>query len=188
VEACDQLTTTLCTSGVQCVAGTNEVACESQLRLEFGCAQAIGGIDFSTCNRDAQLSNCPSAVSAGGIQAPDSCLTPINEISLTDAQSKCYVFVDLLCAHSLQCGYRTAIATDVQSCEDDVTTNLVDGIPCLLATAVGPGYYPCIAAIPTLPCADSGAGGAGGAGIGGASSGMSMIAIPSCAAALTFSP
>jgi hypothetical protein len=72
----------------------------------------------------------------------------------------------------------------VQNCEDDFTTDLLDGLPCLLATAVGPGYAQCLAAIPNAPCVS--ASGDAGAEAGGGGSGMS--AIPACATALVFSP
>jgi hypothetical protein len=59
---------------------------------------------------------------------------------------------------------------------------LQGGLPCLLATAVGPGYVQCLAAIPNAPCASGDAGAEAGGGGGG------MSAIPACGAALVFSP
>jgi hypothetical protein len=177
VRACNQLTTTLCTTGVQCLTGTNEPGCESQLRLELDCDLATG-IDFSTCNRDAQAGTCSGLYPQGGLTVPDTCLAPITSTPLSNAQTKCYEFVDALCSHTLKCAGITASTTDVQACEDDVTTSLQDGLPCLLATAVGPDYASCTAAIATLPCVTPGADGGG----------MTMPTVPSCTNALTFRP
>jgi len=184
VRACEQLTTTLCATGVQCVAGTNQASCQSQLRLELDCDLATG-MDFSTCSRDAQAGTCSDLYPQGGLTVPDTCLAPITSTPLSDAQTKCYEFVDALCSHTLACaGLAASSPSDVQDCEDDVATSLQVGLPCLLATAVGPDYASCIAAIATLPCVTPGADGGG----------ISMPAVPSpspspsCANALIFRP
>jgi hypothetical protein len=182
VRACNLLTTTLCMTGVQCVTGTNEASCESQLRLEFDCDLA-SGIDFSTCSRDAQAGSCSDLYPQGGLTVPDTCLAPITSTPLSDAQIKCYEFVDALCSRTLACaGLAASNAADVQACEDDVTTNLQDGWPCLLATDVGPDYASCSAAIATLPCFTPGVDG------GGPALPAVPSAVPSCANAITFRP
>ena len=181
VGQCNLLTTTLCTSGPQCVAGINEGNCESQLNLEFGCGWATGG-DFSSCFQNSQSVTCGNLYPDGGLTLPPTCLPPITAIPLSDAQTKCYALVDALCTQSIQCLGLAATSDVVQNCEDDVTTDLQDGLPCLLAATVGVGYAQCIAAIPNLSCADAGAGGDAGGG------GMSITTIPACASALTFAP
>jgi hypothetical protein len=169
-ELCDQLTTSLCARSVECVATGAAAICESQLRLEFGCDRAAGA-DFLACLADARAVACDALLPAGGLTLPPACLAPITAIPLNEAQVQCYALVDQLCARGIQCAGRIPSSADVQDCEDDVTTNHSDGIPCLLATRVGPGYAPCAAAIPTLPCEGGG-----------------MGAIPSCGDALIFAP
>jgi hypothetical protein len=186
VQECNQLTTTLCTRAMQCVAAANEPVCESQLRLEFGCARAPD-VDFAPCNQDAQTMLCADLFPGFGLTAPTSCLAPITAIPLSDAQTKCYALVDQLCVRALRCAGKTPTNSAIQSCEDDVTTNLPNGIPCLLASAVGPEYAQCIAAIPALACGSGGAGGGGG-GAAGAGGGLPATTIPSCAKAIAFTP
>jgi len=179
VQQCASLATELCMSGVSCVAANQEFVCESQLKLELGCERAAG-VNWAACAQ-VEPNTCSALFPAGALVLPDACLPPIQGIPLSDAQTKCYQLVDQLCTRSLECAGRAATSLDVQSCEDDVTTNLKDGIPCLLAASVGAGYAQCAAAIPTVPCVDLGAGGAGG-------SGAPMMQSPACASAITFAP
>ncbi|MGA7120703.1 MAG: hypothetical protein WBY94_11425 [Polyangiaceae bacterium] len=183
VQACNLVTATVCARGAQCITGADEANCESQLNREFDCDLA-NGEDFSPCLQDAQSSTCGTLLPGGGLTVPQSCLPPITATPLSDAQSQCYALVDALCAQSIQCLGGAPSSGDVQNCEDDFTTDLQDGLPCLLATAVGQGYAQCLAAILNSPCA--GTSGDAGAEAGGGGSGMS--AIPACAAALVFSP
>jgi hypothetical protein len=182
-QSCTLFTATVCTRGAQCITGADEANCESQLNLEFDCDLASGE-DFSPCLKDLQSSTCDTLLPGGGLTVPQSCVPPITTTPLSDAQSQCYALVDALCAQSIQCLGGAPSSGDVQNCEDDFTTDFQDGLPCLLATAVGQGYAQCLAAIPNVPCA--GASSDAGAEAGGGGSGMS--AIPACAAALVFSP
>ncbi len=183
VQQCNLFTSTVCTRGAQCITGADEANCESQLNLEFDCNLTTGE-DFSPCLQDVQSSTCDTLLPDGGLTMPQSCLPPITATPLSDAQSQCYALVDALCAQSIQCLGGAPSSGDVQNCEDDFTTDLQDGLPCLLATAVGPGYAQCLAAIPNAPCVS--ASGDAGAEAGGGGSGMS--AIPACATALVFLP
>jgi len=187
MQQCTLLTTTLCTAGTQCVPGTNEGNCESQLNLEFGCAWATGG-DFSGCFQNGQSLGCDNLYPDAGLTLPLTCVPAITPIPLSDAQTKCYALVDALCAQSIQCLGIAPTSDVVQNCEDDVTTDLQNGLPCLLAGAVGAGYAQCVAAIPSLSCGDAGTSGDAGTEAGGAGSAMSITTIPSCADAITFTP
>jgi hypothetical protein len=179
VQQCASLATELCMSGVSCVAAHQEFVCESQLKMELGCERAAG-VNWTACGQVEPIS-CSALFPDGGLVLPDACLPPIQGIPLSEAQTRCYQLVDQLCAHSLECLGRTATSLDVQSCEDDVTTNLQDGIPCLLAASVGASFAQCAASIPTSPCVGTGAGGAGG-------SGAPVMQSPACANAITFAP
>ncbi len=180
VQQCALLAADLCMSGSTCVAAYQTFTCEAQLRLEFGCERASGA-NFATCRQDTQSAgaSCSGLFPDGALVLPSACLPPIQAIPLSDAQSKCYELVDQFCTRSLECSGKTATSIDVQNCEDDVTTNLQDGIPCLLAAAVGAGYAQCAAAIPTASCINAGAGGGAG---------TPMMTVPSCASAITFAP
>ncbi len=184
---CNLLTTTLCTQGTQCVASTNEANCESQLQLEFGCGWSSGA-DYSVCFPNSQSLGCDSLFPDGGLTLPQTCLPPITATPLSDAQTKCYALVDALCSQSIQCLGLVATSLNVQNCEDDVTTNLESGFPCLLAGSAGAGYADCLAAIPNLACGNGGGGGDGGPEAGGTGLGMSVATVPSCANAITFTP
>ncbi len=184
---CGDLTAALCTSSTQCTAGSNEADCESQLGLEFGCPWA-SGVDYSSCVQDGRTLGCDALFPDGGLTLPASCLPPITATPLSDAQTQCYALVDALCAQSLACSGRAPTSLDVQNCEDDVTTDLQDGIPCLLASTVGSGYADCLAAIPSLACADAGSIADGGADTAAADGGTPITAIPSCAGAIGFAP
>jgi hypothetical protein len=172
--------------GAQCASGTNPTNCQAELNIEFDC-NLEAGADFSACLNDSQSLSCDALYPDGGLTAPQTCLPPITSTPISDAQTKCYSLVDALCSQSIQCLGKVATSGNVQNCEDDVTTDLQSGLPCLLATAVGPGYASCLAAIPTLACPSAGGGDAGAA-MGDAGGGPSMTTIPSCATALTFSP
>ncbi len=185
VVQCRMVTSTLCTRSAQCITGTNESTCESQLNLEFDCDLA-GSQDFSACLQDDQAASCDDLLPEGGLTVPTACLPPITAVPLSDAQQRCYDLVDAVCAQSLECAGWPPTSGDVQNCEDDVTTDLQDGLPCLLASAVGAGYAQCVASIPSLACPDGGAPGDGGLEAG--SGGMPLTAIPACANALVFSP
>lgn len=178
VGQCKQLTTTLCSRAVQCTTGTNEGNCESQLGLEFGCDWAAPA-DYSACEHDSQAPSCDAVFPSGDLTLPQACLPPITATPLSDAQTQCYALVDALCLHSIHCLGRIATNSYVQNCEDDVTTDLQQGIPCLLAQAVGAGYQQCIQGIASLPCNDASDAG---------DAGPSMATIPACAEALTFAP
>ncbi|MES1205103.1 MAG: hypothetical protein ABUS79_04125 [Pseudomonadota bacterium] len=145
------------------------------MSLEFGCEQA-GAADFAACGQDTQSSRCESLLPDGRLLAPASCLPPITSTPLAEAQTRCYELVDQLCARTITCAGRSPSATEIQDCEDDVTTNLTDGMPCLLAARVGAGYASCLAAIPAAACDAAGA------------SGVTGWSIPSCASALVFAP
>jgi hypothetical protein len=142
-----------------------------------------------SCLHDTQVAatTCGGLFPDGNLILPNACLPPIQATTLSDAQSKCYDLVDLLCTRSITCSGAPVTSLDVQNCEDDVTTNwdattnLFDGIPCLLASSVGPGYAACAAAIPAAACVSAGAGGAGG-------SGSPMTTVPACANAIIFAP
>ena len=182
-QSCNLFTATVCTRGAQCIAGADEANCESQLNREFDCDLATGE-DFSPCLQDVQASTCGTLLPGGGLTVPQSCLPPITATPLSNAQSQCYALVDALCAQSIQCLGGAPSSGDVQNCEDDFTTDLQNGLPCLLATAVGPGYAQCLAAIPNSPCA----GASSDAGAEASAGGRGMTAIPACATALVFSP
>jgi hypothetical protein len=184
---CDDLTNTLCTSSTQCTTGTNVADCESQLGLEFGCPWATG-VDYSSCVQDGRTLGCDALFPDGGLTLPASCLPPITATPLSDAQTRCYTLVDALCAQSLACSGYAPTSLDVQNCEDDVTTDLQDGIPCLLASTVGSGYADCLAAIPNLACADAGSIAGAGADAAASDGGAPVTAIPSCASAIGFAP
>jgi hypothetical protein len=184
---CDALTTALCASSTQCTVGTNEADCTSQLGLEFGCPWA-SGVDYSSCVQDGQTWGCDALFPDGGLTLPGSCLPPITATPLSDAQTKCYALVDALCAQSLACAGEPPASLDMQNCEDDVTTDLQDGIPCLLASTVGGGYADCLAAIPSLACADGGSIADAGTDAAEADAGAPITTIPSCASAIGFSP
>ncbi|MGA7122653.1 MAG: hypothetical protein WBY94_21315 [Polyangiaceae bacterium] len=202
VQKCNLVTSTACTQTAQCFPGASEANCESQLELEFDCSLAAG--DFSSCMQDVQSAGCDSLLPDAGLTMPQSCLPPITTTPISDAQSKCYALVDALCTQSIQCmEFGGNMPLLVQNCEDDVTTDIEDGLPCLLATAVGPGYAPCLAAIPNLPCAVTGDAAGGGPGSAGMSTGtdtstgmvtstgtgMGLLeAISACPTALVFSP
>jgi hypothetical protein len=188
MQQCEQLTTSLCTSATTCVASSLAQNCITQLKLEFGCGRP-SPIDFVSCLHDTQVAatTCGGLFPDGNLILPNACLPPIQATTLSDAQSKCYDLVDLLCTRSITCSGAPVTSLDVQNCEDDVTTNwdattnLFDGIPCLLASSVGPGYAACAAAIPAAACVSAGAGGAGG-------SGPPMTTVPACANAIIFAP
>jgi hypothetical protein len=187
MQQCEQLTTILCTSTATCVLNSPAANCV-QLKLEFGCGQP-SPIDFAACLHDTQAAatTCGGLFPDGYLMLPSACFPPIQATALSDAQSKCYDLVDSLCTRSIACSGAPVTSVDVQNCEDDVTTSwdptthLFGGIPCLLASSVGPGYAECAAAIPTAACVSAGAGGAGG-------SGSSMTAVPACANAIVFTP
>lgn len=173
VEQCRQLTEAVCPSANQCFGQTDAASCEMELSVELGCDRA-SGVDFSACASDARALSCGSLFPSGGLILPPACLPPINEIALSDAQSKCYDLVDRLCLNQTRCSTRVWTNADIQNCEDDVTTAMDGGIPCLLATAVGPSYPDCLAAVSTLGC-DIG--------------GIALATVPACAGqVLTFSP
>jgi hypothetical protein len=184
---CDNLTSALCTSSTQCTTGTDVADCESQLGLEFGCPWA-SGVDYSTCLQDGRTLGCGVLFPDGGLTLPASCLPPITATPLSDAQTKCYALVDALCAQSLACSGSFPTSLDVQNCEDDVTTDLQDGIPCLLASTVGSGYADCLAAIPSLACADAGPIADAATDAEAADASTPLMAIPSCASAIGFAP
>jgi hypothetical protein len=163
--------------------------CESQLSLEFGCDWAASA-DYGACLQEGAAQTCDALFPAGDLTLPDSCLPPITSTPLSDAQTKCYALVDALCAHSIQCLGRIITGSYLQDCEDDVTTNLQLGLPCLLAQSVGAGYAQCVASIPSLACSNAAAGGGTGGGTGGGAgnSGTALATIPACADAVTFAP
>jgi hypothetical protein len=184
---CDNLTSALCTSSTQCTTGTDVADCESQLGLEFGCPWA-SGVDYSSCLQDGRTLGCGALFPDGGLTLPASCLPPITATPLSDAQTQCYALVDALCAQSLACAGDAPTSLDVQNCEDDVTTDLPDGIPCLLASTVGSGYADCLAAISSLACTDAGSIAGAGADAAAADGSTPITAIPSCASAIGFAP
>jgi hypothetical protein len=171
-----------------CIRTNPNTNCVKQLELELGCGQA-SPLDFGACLFDTQAAEmtCGGIFPDGNLTLPGACLPPVQATPLSDAQSKCYDLVDLLCARTITCSGAPVTSIDVQSCEDDVTTTwdattgLFTGIPCLLASAAGPGYAQCAAAIQTAACVNPGAGGGGG-------SGSPMTTAPACAAAIVFAP
>ncbi len=186
MQQCEQLTTDLCTSAAGCIIYSLAGNCETQLKLEFGCGRP-SPIDFVSCRHDTQAAatTCGGLFPDGNLILPSACFPPIQATALSDAQTKCYELVDMLCTRSITCSGATVTSIDLQNCEDDVTTDWdatttsFDGIPCLLASSVGPGYAQCAAAIPTTACVNPGAGGAGGGG-------SPMTTVPSCANAIVF--
>ncbi len=205
VQACNDMTASLCLRGALCSTDTNATACQPELEVEFGCARA-DGVDFSACGTDAAAGTCTSLYPGGGLTVPATCETAVHAVPLSDPQSACYDLVDRLCERGLVCaGGMVDDAAAIQDCEDLVTTDLASGIPCLLATATGPDYVACLQAIATLPCpatasgqggqgagGAAGAGGAGGIGAGGSGTGTGaapgLAAIPACASAITVTP
>lgn len=176
MKRCKELTTTLCARGLECTTGTTPSICEAQLELEFGCDWAAPA-DYAACAEGSQSQSCDAVFPAGNLTLPAACLPPITATPLSDAQSKCYALVDTLCVRSIRCLGRVATAASVQDCEDDVTTDLQNGLPCLLAGTVGAGYASCVAAIAGLSCDDASTGG-----------GTPMASIPGCADAIAFTP
>jgi hypothetical protein len=199
------MTASLCMRGALCSTAINAATCQPELEIEFGCARA-DGVDFSGCGADAAAGSCTSLYPGGGLTVPASCESAVHAVPLSVAQSACYDLVDLLCERGLLCaGGTVGDAAAIQDCEDLVTTDLVSGIPCLLATATGSDYAACLQAISTLPCPANasgqggqgaggaeGAGGAGGIGAGGSGTGSGaapgLAAIPACASAITVTP
>jgi hypothetical protein len=188
-KACEQLTTSLCTSAATCVPSARSGSCAKQLVLELGCGQSSPMSDFGACLQDTQAAamTCGGLFPDGNLTLPSACFPPVQATALSEAQSKCYDLVDLLCTRSLTCSGAPVTSIDLQSCEDDVTTTwdlttgLFTGIPCLLASSVGPGYAKCAAAIPTAACVNPGAGGGGG-------NGPPISTVPACAGAILFVP
>ncbi len=171
-----------------CIRTNPATNCVKELALELGCGQS-SPLDFGACLQDTQAAalTCGGLFPDGNLTLPSACFPPIQATPLSEAQSKCYDLVDLLCTRSLTCSGTPVTSAGVQSCEDDVTTSwdpttgLFGGIPCLLASSVGPGYAQCAAAIPTAACVNPGAGGGGG-------SGSPMTTAPACATAIVFAP
>lgn len=181
---CQQVASTVCSREPQCVNGIQASDCEGQLSLEFDCDLAATAT-FSACLADSESAVCDALYPDGGLTPPQTCLPPITSTPLSDPQTKCYALVDALCAQTIQCGGLVATRGRIQDCEDDFTTDLEGGLPCLLAASVGPGYEACLGAIPMLPCPGVGDAGAEPDEGGGATS---TTTLPACANALVFSP
>jgi hypothetical protein len=186
VQQCNQLSKTICTRNAQCTSMTASTTCEPVLNLEFGCDRATG-TDFTSCLGDTQIVSCSSLFPSGGLALPAACNDPLIAIPLSDAQNKCYAVVDQLCARLLQCaGLPT---TNLQACEDTVTSDIQNGFPCPLAVSAGAGYSACLAGLPMLACPSSGAdGGADAAVVPVADGGMTMASVPACDTAINFGP
>jgi hypothetical protein len=188
MQQCVQLATSACMDTAGCIRTNPATNCVKELELELGCGQS-SPLDFGACLQDTQAAalTCGGLFPDGSLTLPSACFPPIQATPLSEAQSKCYDLVDLLCTRSLTCSGTPVTSAGVQSCEDDVTTSwdpttgLFAGIPCLLASSVGPGYAQCAAAIPNAACVNPGAGGGGG-------SGSSMTTAPACATAIVFAP
>ncbi len=184
-SACQQVASTLCSRESQCVSGIQASDCEGQLSLEFDCDLAATAANFSACLADSESAVCDALYPDGGLTPPETCLPPITSAPLSDPQTKCYALVDALCAQTIQCLGLVATCDQIQQCEDDFTTNLEGGLPCLLAASVGPGYEACLGAIPMLAC--PGAGDAAAEPEEGGSV-TSATTLSACASALGFSP
>ncbi|MGA3121927.1 MAG: hypothetical protein ABSF69_14265 [Polyangiaceae bacterium] len=187
---CQQVASTLCSRESLCAGGIQGSDCEAQLSLEFDCDLATAPT-FSTCLADSESAACDALYPDGGLTPPQTCLPPITSTPLTDPQTKCYALVDALCAQTIQCMTSqcmgvVATSGQIQDCEDDFTTDLEGGLPCLLAASVGPGYEACLGAIPMLACPGAGGDAAAEPEEGGGAT--SATTLSACASALVFSP
>ncbi len=185
-STCQQVASTLCSREPQCVSGIQASDCEGQLSLEFDCDLAATASSFSACLGDSESAVCDALYPNGGLTPPPTCLAPITSTPLSDPQTKCYALVDALCSQTIQCLGLVATCGQIQDCEDDFTTDLEGGLPCLLASSVGPGYDACLGAIPMLACPDAGGDAAAAPEEGGSIT--SAATLPACANALGFSP
>lgn len=182
---CTGLVSIVCSRLVACdpaVTPMQQANCNKVLNTQIGCDRATSEA-FPACIADTQALSCASLFTETGLDLPGSCTAPLN-IPLSTAQTKCIDLVAADCTRAFQCGGVAApTPAQLNACIED-TIFADDGVPCLVATGVGPKYDGCLAELKAAPCAPAPVdGGAPDAGTGNPDA---ANPVPSCSEAVVF--